>query len=356
MTALADRLTRALVPADQAPLAVLPVRQAGWVAAQVAVAVGLWLAGLWATHPELSLSLALSAGPVAASPRRWWALPLVAAGVVGAGLATAALGAPAILGAGAIAGAAAALLVPDRTDWLDVVNAGLASLAGAGLGLWAALQLLPGAQGSLVAVLLISALVGLVASQGLLPVAIRVDGQGLPTFAKINRTLRPPYRPPVARALELFGRARPHAPDKGTRKGMAEVVTWIYRLQLTLQSHDDAIGTIDPVDVQARIDACDADDDADAFTRERRQATASHLRRLLDHRTALARERARTEALVDYALAFLEEASAGLAVARELPGEARPDRLPEVLHRLRDHADAGDARRETARELDAIEV
>jgi hypothetical protein len=349
-------LTRALVPADQAPLAVLPARQAGWVAAQVAVAVALWVSGLWASHPELSLSLALSAGPVAASPRRWWALPLVAVGVVGAGLATAALGAPAILGAGAIAGAAAALLVPDRTDWLDVVNAGLGSLAGAGLGLWAALQLVPGPQHTLVAVLVISALVGLVASQGLLPVALRIDGEGLPSYARINRTLRPPYRPPVARALELFGRARPHAPDRTTRKGMAEVVTWVYRLQLTLQSHDDAVGTIDPIEVQERIDACLVGDSGDAFTRERRQATAAHLHRLLDHRTALLRERGRTEALVDYALAFLEEASAGLAVARELPGEAKPDRLPEVLHRLRDHADAGDARRETRRELDAIEV
>ena len=85
------------------------------------------------------------------------------------------------------------------------------------------------------------------------------------------------------------------------------------------------------------------------------QATAEHLKRLLEHRAAIAVERGRTDALVEYALAFLEEARAGLAVARELPGEAIPDRLPEVLGRLRTQARDGDARRRTVRELDRLD-
>lgn len=357
MSGLASRAWRATVPSEQAPLAVLPLRQTGWVLATTGAAAGLSLAGLWADQPELSLSLALSLGPIAACPRRAWALPLVAGGVVLAGLAVSAVGLPAIIGAGAAAGLAASLMLPDRTDALDLVNGTLGGLAGAALGLFAALQLAPALQGTLLGTVLTAAVVGLVSSQALLPVALRLEGAGgAPSRGRILRTLREPYRPPAFRALELFNRARPQAPDARTRKGLAEVTSWVYRLQLALQTHDDALGTIDPEDVQARIDACLAEDDADAFTLERRAATATHLRRLLEHRAKLSRERRRTEALVEYALAFLEEASAGLALARELPGEASPDRLPEVLRRLRDHAEAGDARRATQRELDVLQV
>ena len=356
MSALADRLTRVFVPAEAAPLARLPLRQARWILAQTLVTAGLWASGLWASHPELSLSLALSVGPVAAAPRRFWALPLVAAGVVLAGLGTAALGVSSIVGAGAIAGLAAALLLPDRRDALDLVNGTLATLAGAGLGLFAAANLTASLEGTFAGALLLSALVALVASQGMIPVVLRTDRAGPPTPAQVRRTLKPPYRPPVLKGLDLFHRARPHTPDRKTRNGLAEVATWVYRLQLTLQSHDEALGTIDPEAVQARIDACRLTSDDDAFTRERQLATAAHLERLLEHREALAQERRRTVALVEYALAYLEEVSAGLAVARQLPGEATPDRLPEVLDRLRMHADAGDARRKTNRELEHLQV
>jgi len=137
---------------------------------------------------------------------------------------------------------------------------------------------------------------------------------------------------------------------------LAEVATWVYTLQLTLQTHDEALNTSDVPDVQRRIQACNADDGIDAFTKDRQMATAKHLQRLLEHRQALTKERRRTLSLVDYALAFLEEVSAGLAIARQLPGEATPDRLPEVLERLRMHADAGDARRKTQRELVHMQV
>lgn len=356
MTTLVDRMARLIQPSDATPLAKLPGRQARWIVAQTAVASGLWAAGLWEAHPELSLSLALSVGPVAALPRRIWALPLVCGGVLAAGLAAAAIGIPAVLGAGAVTGLCAGLLLPEEGDALDIVNTVLATLAGSALGLFAAVQLTPGLEGSLIGTALLSGLVALAASTGLLPAAIRLQNDALPTRAGILRTLRAPYREPVFRALELFHRARPHVPDRQTRKGLAEVTRWVYTLQQTLQSHDDALATIDVEAVSDRIAKCLDTSEADAFTRERQQATAAHLQRLLDHREALAQERRRTDALVDYASAFLEEASAGLALARQLPGEASPDRLPEVLHRLRDHADAGDARRQTHRELQQLQV
>lgn len=356
MTTFVDRLSRLVQPSDPAPVARLPGRQARWVAAQATVAGGLFLSGLWDSQPELSLSIALAAGPIAALPRRVWALPLVGGGVVAAGLSAAALGLPAIVGAGAVAGLCTALLVPDETDLVDMLNATLATLAGATLGLFAAVQLTEPLQGTLLGTVILAGLVGLVASQGLLPLALRVRSDGLPSRALVQRTLRVPYRHPVFRGLDLFQRTRPHAPDRRTRSGLAEVASWIHKLQLTLQSHDDALDTIDPDAVRARIDRCLSDEEQDDFTRERQQATATHLQRLLDHRAALHQERRRTEALVDYALAFLEEASAGLALARQLPGEASPDRLPEVLHRLRDHAEAGDVRRKTHRELAELQV
>ncbi|MFK7930274.1 MAG: hypothetical protein AB8H79_18950, partial [Myxococcota bacterium] len=307
MSALVDRLARVFLPAELSPLAHLPLRQARWVLAQSAVTAGLWASGLWSSHPELSLSLALSIGPVAASPRRIWALPLVSAAVVLAGLGTAAVGVSSLIGAGAIAGLAACLLLPDRRDALDLINGTLATLAGTALGLFAAVNLTASVSGTAVGAVLLSALVGLVASQGLVPVVLRTEAMGLPSRAQIRRTLKPPYRPPALRGLDLYDRARPHTPDRRTRLGLAEVATWVYTLQLTLQSHDEALDTIDVDDVQRRIDACNTDDDGDAFTKDRQLATAKHLQRLLEHREALTQERRRTLSLVDYALAFMEE-------------------------------------------------
>ena len=105
--------------------------------------------------------------------------------------------------------------------------------------------------------------------------------------------------------------------------------------------------------VQSRIDALEQQgDEVDSFSRDRHLATAAHLRRLLDHRDKLQLELQRTESLVAYALAFLEEARAGLALAKQLPGEAIPNRLSDVLEHLRGQALAGDARRQTAREVE----
>lgn len=354
-TSLETRATSALLHAGSAVKAI-PRRQASWVGAQTLAATGLAVTGLWAAQPELALTVSLGIGVAAVNLRRLWALPLVTAAVVLGGLLTAALDWSPVLGAGAVAGLALAWLLPETTDWLDYLNGALATAAGATMGLWAADHLLPDLVSHGWGGALAGAMIGFVASQGLVPLSVRFDNPSVPTARQIQRLLQPMYRPPVFRAVHLYESSARSAPDGQTRRGMAEVTTWVFRLQTTLQALDRELDEIDPDLIVQRIRACEDQDVSDAFTRDRKVATAAHLRRLLDHRAAIAVERERTEALVEYALAFLEEARAGLAVARELPGEATPDRLPEVLDRLRGHAQAGDARRKTAREMGKMQA
>jgi hypothetical protein len=346
---------------EEAPLALergralpgLPARQGAWVGAQILTGAVVSVIGLWAVQPELALSAAIGVGAGAVNPKKLWALPLVVAAVVAAGMLCTAYQVPAVIGAGAAAGALGTWLLPHRTDWLDHLNGALGTLAGSSLGLWAATALIPSSVPVVIGAILTAGMVGLVGSQGLLPAAIRFDaGPELPSASQIKANLRLRYRPPVLKALELHKAARGHAPDAETRRGLAEVATWVYRLQLTRQTLDGEADAIDPMAIRERIDSYEnLGPDADAFTRDRRLATAQHLGRLLEHRAAIDVELGRTEALVDYALAFLEEARAGLAVARQLPGDSMPERLDEVLGRLREHADEGDARRQSAREL-----
>jgi hypothetical protein len=351
--------TTALQPwFERSALEQLPKRQLLWVAGSAVGGAVLGLLPLWVFQPELALALALGVGASLVDLRKLWAAPFVIATVGLAGLFCVAMGWPAVIGAGAVAGAIAAYLFPQRTDALDVVHGALGTLAGSALGLWVATTVLPAGLPAIVTAALTTAIVGLVGSQGLLPIAIRFDtAPQIPTAREIQRVLRIAYRPPVFRAIDLYQSSHPSAPDRDTRRGLAEVATWVYRLQVTLQTLDHELSQIDPDAVQMRIDQnLSAAAGMDEFTRERRQATAQHLERLLHHRQAIAVERQRTEALVDYALAFLEEARAGLAVARELPGEATPERLSEVLTRLRHSAQEGDVRRKTARELGQMQA
>ncbi len=348
----------ALTVTKGSALAQLPKRQALWIGAQVIATLAAAAAGLWTTHPELALTFGLAVGASAVNPKKLWASPLVIAAISMAGLFFYINEWPAVIGAGAVAGALASWLQPQRTDWLDHVNGGLGVLTGSSLGLWAASTLVPAALPAALIAGLTALIVGLVGSQGMLPVAYRFDQlPSLPSARQIRRLLRVAYRRPVFKAIELYRGSHRSAPDVETRRGMAEVATWVFRLQQTLQTLDKELESIDPVEIGQRIAACeDLPADVDQFTKERRMATATHLNRLLEHRKAIDVERGRTEALVEYALAFLEEARAGLAVARELPGEAVPDRLPEVLDRLRSQAKEGDARRRTAREMSTMQV
>lgn len=356
LASLQPVLSGALDRPGGSALATLPRRQALWMGGQTVAALLTALITLWASHPELALTLSLAVGASVVNPKRLWAAPLVIAGVTLSGLLFYMAELPAVIGAGAAAGALATWLIPQRTDWLDHVHGALGTVTGSSLGLWAATSLVPESLPTAMAAVMTAGIVGLVGSQGLLPVAVRFDQfPQLPTTRLIRRTLRVAYRRPVFKAVDLYRAARAQAPDVDTRRGLAEVATWVYRLQLGMQTLDAELDSIDPIDIQQRIAACeDLPEDLDPFTRERRHATAQHLRRLLDHRHAIEVERGRNEALVDYALAFLEEARAGLAVARELPGEAVPDRLNEVLGRLRNQYQEGDARRRTIREMGRI--
>ena len=93
------------------------------------------------------------------------------------------------------------------------------------------------------------------------------------------------------------------------------------------------------------------DETEDDFTRERQLATARHLQSLLGHAQQIRLEHARSQSMQEYALAYLEEARMGLALARALPSDAAPSRLGEVLDRLRSHAQESETRRKTAREV-----
>jgi hypothetical protein len=327
-----------------------------WVVAQLFAACFLAMFGVWSAEPELALALSLGIGAAAVNPRKWWTVPLVAGGTAAAGAMFQAFELPAVLAAGAAAGALATWTLPHRADALTLVHGALGTLIGSTVGLYAAnsIHFAPGAP-YLLQVLTWAGMSGLLGSLGLATTAWRFDHlQHVPTAAEVAAALEERYRPPVLRAIDLFRGARGPL-EPATRQGLGEVVIWVYRLQLGLQTLDGELAGIDPSHVAQRIAESESAADDDAFTRERRQATAGHLRRLLEHRSAIEVERGRTDALSEYALAFLEEARAGLAIAQPLPGEAVPDRLPEVLGKLRTQAHAGQARRATAREIGQLE-
>jgi hypothetical protein len=352
-TALAT--SSSLVPAwiERPALEQLPMRQARWVAGSAAAGLALTMSPLWVARPDLALALALGFGASMVEGQRLYAAPLIAAAAVAGAWLLGALGASPVLGAGLAAGALATWQVQRRAETLDLVHGGLGSMIGAAVGLSAAQALIPA---GLLAAPLTAALVAICAAQGLLPVALRFDSTDrIPTRRMVLRTLRSAYRAPVFKALTLFHSCSPRTLDSLTRRGLAEVAGWVYRLQITLQSRDQELASIDPEQVRARIAAHRARGaDVDPASREPRAAAAHHLERLLEHRAQFEIERVHTEALVDYALAYLEEARAGLALARDLPGDAMPEGLREVLERLRSSADEGNARRRTARELTAL--
>ncbi len=331
-----------------------PQLQAAWIAAVTLASVVLMSASdILFRHPEFNLVLALGLCTAAVRPRKWWFTPIGAASALAAGSAADMVGISPVVGAGLSVACSLTWLLKEQPDALDWFNAALTGVAGAGFGLYLGSQ---GAQLLLVTQVQAAAQASMVALgiSLVLPVlAWRPARDPFPSDREIVAALTEPYREPVFKAKQLLGAARSQAPDAWTRRGLAEVATWVFRLQTTLQTLDRELGQVNADEVNKRIAACETDDELDAFTRERKQATVVHLRRLLDHGNTLRVERGRTTALVEYATAFLEEARAGLAIAHPLPGEATPERLPEVLGRLREHASAADARRKTARELES---
>lgn len=327
--------------------AALAARPAGMVLLGTGAVVALALAGVFGSMPELVLCAGLGLGIAVFDPRRAWMAPVGAVAAVAAGYATGFLMISPVLGAGAAVGLLGAWLWPAQKTRMDVANAAMAGSAGSGLALWASTQVIApqGVAGAAAA----AAAVALGGAASLIPLVLRYEPT-LPTAAEIGKALQPAYRAPVMRAAEMYRVTVPKTPDLDTRAGLAEIVWWVFRLQVTLQTLDGEVGAIPVERTQKRIeDALSGADDP--FTRERKEATAAHLKRMLAHRDAMTVERGRTAALVDYALSALEESRAGLAIGHHLPGEETPEKIPEVVERLRAHAREGEARRRTRREI-----
>ena len=334
----------------------LPREVIAWVCAQAAVSALCAVAGLWADAPAAAMALSLSAGVVAARPQRWWAAPVVLAAALAVSLGLHDLQWPSIIGVGAVVGIAAIHMLPGPHHALDTLNGALAGIVFAGLGLLVSDALSPaGIQGVSApsAALLQGGVAGLISAGTLLPRALRFEVRGIPSTRAVERTLEPQFRRPVVQAAQIVASARQHSLDNTTRAGLEEVVRWVFSLQETRQTLSHEAQRIDVADVNTRLQAAESTeaDASDTFMKERQRATAAHLKRILHHRERMVDEERRNGALVDYALAFLEEARSGLTLSQQLPGEASPDQLPEVLDRLRTQAADGSARRKTAREV-----
>lgn len=329
----------------------LMLRQATWTLAQAGAMGALsWTSA----SPDVVIAVATALGAAASRPAKSHLLPLVVVFVVAATLLLAGLGMNPALAAGAMAG-----LAVGHGSALARVEAVLAGVAGAGLGLWVASALQLPTAGMFTAALWTGTVVGLCVSQALLPGALRWhQGDRIPSPGRIQAVLQAEFRASAMRAWQLDQELAAQAPDRDTRRGLSEVAAWVYRLGVTLQTLDGDLARIDPEAVRARRDELLAPAAApggeDAFIHDRRVGTAQHLSRMLEHRDALALERARSASLQDYALAYLEEARAGLAVARVHAGERTPESLGVVLQKLRDHANESGARRRTALEINGI--
>lgn len=325
-------------------------RQLAWAGVQAVATVALAFVGFAPTSP-IAAGLATAAGVAAARPARLWLLPptmlAVAAGTVllaerGVGVYLAAgLCAGLVAGAGGVLGRLEGLLAGATggavAGWL------LHSLAG-GLGSWATI-----CGAGLVA--------GVALSQALWPGALAFRAKArIPSPGTIRATLQEPYRAAPLRASQLDAELRPAAPGRRVREGLGEVAAWVYRLALSLQTLDRDAALIDPEAVaeRRRTLAGGGEPAPDPFVAERNAATVGHLDRMLGHREALLRERARAAALQEYALAWLEEARAGLALARVHPGEQSPAELGVVLEKLRNHAAERDAARRSTQEVAAL--
>ncbi len=169
----------------------------------------------------------------------------------------------------------------------------------------------------------------------------------------IQATLPAEHREPCVKAWELDQALAAQTSETETRDGLGEVAAWVYRLSWSQAALSRELQNIDAERLEGRLSEARkaAAEAGDALTREPREATVRHLEQLSSHRDALILEQQRTGALIDYALAFLEQARAGLALARVRPGEGMPERLGDVLTRLRSQTAEGDARRQTARQL-----
>ncbi len=304
--------------------------------------------------PAYSLASALGAGLLAATPRRILWAPAIAVAALGGVFLGEIAGLPPLPLAGALIGLGGAWLRSDERSRLDLVNGALAGVFAASLSALAFWQSwMDFGQHWL----LEFALLGLVAATVLAPTLVQFQARSeVPTRRRAELTLEERHRAPVLRAIELYAQLKVARPDEETMLGLEEVVSWVYRLAQSVQTLTRELDNVDSQDLSDRIELLmmQAEESEDEFTQDRQLATAAHLEKLLQHAEQLSLEQKRCSSLQEYALAYLEEARMGLALARTLPGEATPGRLGEVLGKLRGHARDGDARRKTAREIQGL--
>ncbi len=340
----------ALVPAQ---LPKLTQRMLSWTLWQTAALLGLAALGLADTVYGPAVAVGIAA--CSARPKHLPFAVLVVPVAVLASVAATASGLPAWSAVGLVAGLAAGWLEIGKSQPWRLLNTALAGAALVPLALWAQLELT-----TLLPMGLATPLAALTAGLLTAPVlaVMTVDWHPvarIPSIRRIRATLAPPYQPPCLEAWKHDQVVRDMAPDRETREGLGEVAAWVYRLSLGLQEQDAELEQLAGEDIGERVEAARkavyATDDA--YTRDRRQATLRHLELMEQHRGALALERQRTESLVEYALATLAEARAGLAFSRKGSGHPAPEGLDQVLHRLRTHATEQAAMRDTARELEA---
>ena len=333
-------------------LPTLPRRMLTWSLWQTAALLGLAALGLGGTAFAPALAVGIAA--CTTRPRHLPFAVVVIPATVLTVAAAVAVGLPAWSAAGLAGGLAVAWLSLGRHQPWRLLNTALAGAVFLPLGLLAQhhlAALLPAGLALPVTTMVASLLTAMVL------VVMAVDWRPLariPSRRRIRSTLAPQYQEPCLQAWEHDRVVRSMAPDRETRDGLGEVAAWVYRLSLGLQEQDSELGLLSQEDIGERVEgarkAVYATDDA--YTRDRRQATLRHLERMEQHRDALALERQRTESLVDYALATLAEARAGLAFSRRGTGGPAPEGIDQVLQRLRTHATDEAARRDTVRELE----
>lgn len=347
-----------LTPDPRAALAAAPTRQARWLLGAASVSATAWW---WPTLPDLTAAAVAGVlcGAVAASPDLRAAGSAAWCTLAGAGVASL-LGLVLPLGAAAGAGASLGLRALHPTPPRDAAFTALTSVA-------LTLLIAP-------ATATLAALTSTSASLGLLPAdpsraawaatvlgacaplsfavwmpAWRHDHPPSPARAS-QRGLTGPYAERAAHASGLYDQCATLVPDVATRRGLHEVATWVHRLLHTRHQLDQELLRLAPGRRGFDLGA-EPPSEPDSFTRERLRAARQHMQRVEEHRAVMAREARRAEALVDYALAFLEDARASLAIGHLRPGTDTPAQLGEVLRRLRSHAVEQEAAVRTQHEL-----
>ncbi len=336
-----------LRPANRRVLAAEWVAWTSW-----AVAVGT-ISSLWGfteAMPALGWGLATGLGLWAAHPTQPWGLP----GVVLVVFVTS-QGAPwlAVHPAWLAGGAAGALAgrmrgLPPHVC-LQAALAGMAGGAGAGM----AMVLLPLSPHGLLG----GALIGAGTACALLP--LHLTSRAVPPSPRqVRRTLAPSWQEPVLRAVRLHEQIERKCLPEETLRGLGEVACWVYRVARSLQRLERELSEVPEARFQRRMVSLEketekAEENGDTFLRDRRLDTLEHYRRALAQADEVRVEQERLRSLQEYGLATLEEARLGLLLTRALAGQAMPDRLGEVLRRLRTDAAEASVRRRTNREVQA---